>query len=1025
MANITEYLKQIQALTNKNLDILQAINQSFFTKRTNTTVQIENEKYIIPSFLALENKLQLLEDNFENLVNAPKTGVAAFNFNGNTQEIQMISYANVPESILPTFDGNEPKFNVKSSAALKDMLSPTPYLKMNVTSLPDSVLKVNVKKIVFKSAEAAALAKGYLKNNPSAVINYLDLIALLTNTDEGKDYVTYDKVYDLPVRDNSKTGSWHIEKLEKNYLDENLNEFYELYVKEDLTITDENGNETELNYREGEGDDFKYLVCNDGKIKLEVIAANAATKYLKVKVLYGGYANLIESTSGEEELSKLVYFNDSKYADYKHIDVPLEEDQYVAIFIDAINQLNVKSVTNEGYIYDTYLIKNENGKYFKDYYVNVSNIGDKLEALSKMFADGLDSYTDDKVNELVTYKPKEDSLVYDVKQINAHLNNSSTIETIRELHAQKQQTKKTQANLLNEISNLKKLINGIDFNDTTGAREVYQQQLADKQSEYDNAQATITNLVDHIADEANKSVLPIENAKYHIRGFINIPKLDDKISIIKTEVYYKYKNKNSLSGNAMSIGEDSLYSDWNLMDSEYNVKGYSKDKESGSYVYLWEDVDTTKNEPSFNQVDIPITQGEIVDIKYRYIYDTGYPFVKVTSEWSEVISVEFPEELQSNVEILDIVNENNDEVKKNAFDGMLTKYGVQDHMKDKVIDNDTTFMHDAASVTSGFRTDEQRIISLKEKLWEMNNDLVKVKDEVFGTSSNALTVTVSNESSSLTLNENAENIFIASSYKELVEKNSFISEDKPIVHENLSLILQNPTQHTIKLYPMFYGKNHIDINSNVKSKYDIKEYYINDTEHNSPRIAYYDINNKLTTSAQKQNQVITFRAVNAFDGSALYNEDAQSSMTAGAKMELLLPLEKPVYAEMGGTSRSIHSLSIDNAEIIVPPPFSSDSSGYIACATLCPFVSKFQSIQPQANENCIILAPGEGIKLSLLWDFNLTSTSPTAIKTISFDVRTSLYDDPHNYILTIRSDYNKSIKDDDNTKNRYNTTIIN
>ena len=55
MSNVSEYLTQLQALTKKNLEILKALNQAFYTKSEHLSVVVDEESFIIPSYLALEN----------------------------------------------------------------------------------------------------------------------------------------------------------------------------------------------------------------------------------------------------------------------------------------------------------------------------------------------------------------------------------------------------------------------------------------------------------------------------------------------------------------------------------------------------------------------------------------------------------------------------------------------------------------------------------------------------------------------------------------------------------------------------------------------------------------------------------------------------------------------------------------------------------------------------------------------------------------------------------------------------------
>ena len=54
MASVTNCLDQIQELTRKNLEILQTLNDSFFTKQNHLAVNIGENQYVIPSFISCQ-----------------------------------------------------------------------------------------------------------------------------------------------------------------------------------------------------------------------------------------------------------------------------------------------------------------------------------------------------------------------------------------------------------------------------------------------------------------------------------------------------------------------------------------------------------------------------------------------------------------------------------------------------------------------------------------------------------------------------------------------------------------------------------------------------------------------------------------------------------------------------------------------------------------------------------------------------------------------------------------------------------
>ena len=99
MASVSEHLLLLQKLTQTNLEILQNLKDSFYTKQDHLYADINDTKFVIPSFISLENKINMLEENFNNLINAPASGEAHFNMNGNSRTIEVKSYNSTPNSL--------------------------------------------------------------------------------------------------------------------------------------------------------------------------------------------------------------------------------------------------------------------------------------------------------------------------------------------------------------------------------------------------------------------------------------------------------------------------------------------------------------------------------------------------------------------------------------------------------------------------------------------------------------------------------------------------------------------------------------------------------------------------------------------------------------------------------------------------------------------------------------------------------------------------------------------------------------
>jgi hypothetical protein len=174
---------------------------------------------------------------------------------------------------------------------------------------------------------------------------------------------------------------------------------------------------------------------------------------------------------------------------------------------------------------------------------------------------------------------------------------------------------------------------------------------------------------------------------------------------------WAYKNTSTELGNATSMNDKSgntyIYSDWNNLNT-FNRSKIAK-CENGNYNYSYELPNEDKNEPSYNQIDIPISQGESVDIRLKLLYDFGQPYINVTSDWSDIINIKFPDEFAKDVPVLTIIEENNNDIETNRFNTILEDSGVNVHIKDSIIDQNIIYYHKPDNIASGFYTSERRI----------------------------------------------------------------------------------------------------------------------------------------------------------------------------------------------------------------------------------------------------------------------------------------------------------------------------
>ena len=1014
---ISDYLAQVTKLTNTNIQLLKALNDSFNTDKNNISVTIDGSSYVIPSFISLENKLNNLQMDFENLVNAPETSEAYFAFDGDSRSIEVRKYEQAPNSLVL---GNQDTFYHEENNVFKDFLTPVPYLKFDTSSIPNDVVSVDVRKVVAISDAAKEIFINELGENTTTQMNWGDLYKLLNNLQEGKDYIYYDTVKSLPIRSGLGSGNYVIKEVVKEEIDENLNQYYTVRL---AGADAPEGYQKGLNYLlfdqtiEKRLEKEDYLVTWDGKTKFVIDNLNYNTLELRLWNVHNGFANI--TGTGDEltyipDSSKLKFFmNYKEFKDDQYIKVPLEEDQYIYVAIAPLNsRMNIRAPWGVGVMVDTKKLKDEDNVNYEDYYKNCRNIGDILNEMSTVMSRSTTtSLSDDDIKRLQDAKIIGDEILNKVIKINGHLSDNKSMETIQSLYKSKQVLKTQLDQIQTKINEQQEIISTTNFQDTTGTRQTAENTLTELNKKKDDIINSLNSNMQAISQTAQNATIPIERAKYRIRGFVNYEAFEDRIKaefgedswdhVKGVQIRYQYVNPRTESvGKATSFNEGEhnfLFSDWN--DFKTPLRPTVKTDDG----YALEENNDNKNEPSFNQFDIPITQGEVVNIKVRVIYDYGYPFVQLTSEWSDVLPVSFPEELIEDVDIVDMIEENNSDIENRRFETILEGHGVIKHVDDAIVDQDKTYFHNPDNIASGFYTeDNRRVVPLSAKLQEMNNNIATLLGEVAGDVSEQLEVTFEyGDSSSIILSPYNKGVATMKDLSEfdpsllttvnpLINIGNYVWQgmvngsiiSKPYVTNIAAINITNITDKVVNIYSLFPGETNMKLNTLQKHLFDPSSYCV-PGESSEKGVYYktYNENNIETLKLQQTNQIITFRIKNAYDGTEYY--DAGSQWAAKNK----LSLDK-------------NYITMNQAQAHTQTPM-----GVIMDVYPVVYDEKTLFMTPEEAFSKKSINPGETLQIPIAIEYagwnNIGANNHTINKTISFDLRTSLYKDPYTYSITI------------------------
>lgn len=899
-SSVKEYYIKLETMMINAVNMLTALNKALSTTASEISVNVINTdktdnaqtKIRIPSFLYIENKVEQIDNVINNLFKIPKSGEAWFEKSQNMYKLALVKSNNAP--IIPTVSNiDKIGFNVKDNNIFKDLVNPKTYIRLNLSNISDNINQIYMKKIVlFNSSDSEYL---------SAYSTYSDIKAALFNKQVGVDYEEYESILDLPIKEDKFKSFFKI--LEYN-LQNNLESSTIRYSLRLNTLTYYDNTDSSIEYTLKKGD----LICLSNEYVIYRI--------LDVQTIYNNdngddtneYYIIVEETIGHvslmtyEENSEmyLQVYNDS-YDKYHYVDIPLEENENVILFIstiynnvkssysDAIH-LNLNNVymkdENENYILDSTGNKISYIEYYKEY---CKNIGDLMMGITKISYPQISNYSNAQLRKLTDSEELKnvvtqslyynDELVLNVSRINSHLINDELSQNILSLHAQKNELNSQLRALQDNIDQTYTQLTETDFSQESN---VTQESLRAKLTEYYNERLALKKQVLNVIDDINQSksnVLGLGLSKYRVRGVTDAnDRYDSAIespimtylhnefgydcNLIGLEIDYKYKSATKDSTAVTNDNANVLFTDWNRAKNIDRDRFLKFDAATNKYEIAFSTYNTTSNIIKWNQIDIPINQGEDVVVRIRYKYNVGQPFINLYTPWSEEVTVQFPVEYIETTEISSVLEINDNDVINAKFIQTLINDGYEEHISNKIIDNSQVYYHMPENIYSGFNTAENKLISLKDKLISMNNDISLYKAAVESEINSNYEIYIEWDNNSILLsNLTTNNIVI----NELI--NGSIDT---FIKKNMNLIIKNTGANPIKLYSIFPGNVDIPL---IETNTMYFNNYISDYERVPLLLAGSSIPSE-SIIPQVMGQWIYFRQNNPFTNKTLYYDDA-------------------------------------------------------------------------------------------------------------------------------------------------------
>jgi len=725
--------------SNKNIiEILGKINSLTTTTDQSINIQIYDENgalrsFAVPSFNSLKGEIDRLNNNINSLYSIDSAGAMIATSNQNKYKKIITVDLNREPSAVGSL-GSLTKFKALNNWFFDGLMSPIISIELDLTGkVENNVRKVQSRRYIVDFAKDATgtlttLGQSALNSfntlfRGNASINISDF-ENWHNTTSGVLYPTNpqfdEQVFDLDPHDLLYDGQFSVLRIQEDRINRKL-----FYVLDTLTYLVRSTNETA-----------------QLSIGSEVIINSEQTstryKVIEVSTSESNPRVRLERVEGIEPvpvgLGTLKIYSPVVYN--KVVKVSLGYDERIVIFVKPLNADNNLLARNFSlgtgfYTNDLTLDSTapQNGLTMEQFYTDyVYDYGKVLKDLvAKKTPNNLAGTPTAPTLNLDNFK---------VVQINKHLTDTPDSNLIKQKHnyqltlrseIQQIQDALIDKNTKSRVSKFKSEANRKQFN-----LEI--EELSRKKDSKSKLLATTTQEIINLSNNPKTKVEP----KFRVRGFWTVPSAIVTRStrpqeIVQFRVQYRYVSKDGSEAPIETFKIDNTqtkgaFSNWNEFKTDARKRTYNQ----GTGEYTWEIEDVEKADtPNINQLDLSIQANEKIEVRIKSISEVGWPESPTESDWSEILTVEFPDDLNN------VLNENDFILKAATTEDLKVKVnqelaskGLDDHLSDTIVVNNITFHHDATKILSGMKDENGVALDLYTYLKSLQDRISSLEEKI-------------------------------------------------------------------------------------------------------------------------------------------------------------------------------------------------------------------------------------------------------------------------------------------------------
>jgi len=731
---------QITAYNKNIVDTLTKINALTTTKDPSVDIQIIDvegvlRSYSLPSFTFLKTEIERLNNSINSLYSIDSAGALIQTTTNN--KFKKIITVDLNREPNPVNDlGAITQFRAQKNWFFDSMLNPALFIEIDL----NNKIENNVRKILSRRyiVDFAKDADGNFTNLGQSAINSFNQLYRSKNDIDIQDFETWHKttpgvvspldpnfdeqVFDIEPNSVLYDGIFNVLSIEEDTLNRKL--WYHINT---------------LDYLINETLEVRQLSVNDELIINQEVS-NTRYKIIEISNTESNYRIRVERQEGLQPIpvgiGTLKIYSPVIYSKRVRISVGYNERDVIFIKpMNADNNLMAKDWSRGTGFYtnDLRLLSNdsENGSTMEQFYIDyVYDYGEVLQ-------DFVAKKTPNKlagIPNIVTLNTEN----FKVVQINKHLTDTPDANLIKVKH-------NYSISLKNEIRQLQDAIDSRNKKQKTtrftskAAENQFSLEIKELENKKTSKQKLLATTTQEIIDISRAPTSKVE-PKYRLRGFWNVPEAvitrgTLPQEIIQFRVQYRYVSKDGKEPvvETFNIRENNqqktaAFSNWN--EYKTDVRKRTLDKSTGLYTWQIEDIENADT-PNINQIDIAINVNEKVEIRVKSISEVGWPESPVESDWSEVLTVQFPDDLNNVLNDNDfILKEASKEELKVSMQTELTARGLDEHLSQTTVINNKTFHHTSDKIVSGFKDENGVALDMFEYLTKLENRVRSLEEKI-------------------------------------------------------------------------------------------------------------------------------------------------------------------------------------------------------------------------------------------------------------------------------------------------------